>query len=267
MSRDEEPLERLTLRLPPRTAAAVGRGTISLDGFRSDRVISECVRRTGSWEPAIMEVIVEKLPEGGTFIDVGANIGIHSMVAALRVGSHGRVLAVEASPVTYPLLEKNLAATGHPGVTTLHQAVWDQDAALAFCHQPNAPGGSHVGAGDGDAFLVPGRPLDDLVDAHGVTRVDVIKLDIEGAEMKALLGSQKTLQDKRPTLLMEVNPLPLLGVSGVPAADLYHWIRHRGYRVQVFTPAGLVQASDYSVLETLLERCVLLDVVCEPESV
>jgi FkbM family methyltransferase len=161
-------------------------------------------------------------------------------------------------------LSQNLAATGYPGVAAVNQAVWDDAVTLTFCHQTDAPGGSHVGPGQGETCSVPGGKLDDLVDAAGLTRVDVIKMDVEGAESKALLGAARTLREKRPALIMEINPLPLLGVSGVTPADLYHQVRSYGYSVHVFSEAGLVPAPDYGVLEGFWRRgSVLVDVLCE----
>jgi FkbM family methyltransferase len=235
---------------------------------QADSTIVPCIRATGTWEPYLMEVITEKLPVGGTFVDVGANIGIHSMLAALRVGPLGRVLAIEASPTTFQVLAENLAASGCPGALAVPYGVWDAPAALTFCHVPENHGHSHVsttGYQRGQTFAVSCLPLDTLVEAAQLSRLDLIKIDVEGSEVRAFQGAQTTLARFKPAVIVEVNFATLRDNIGSSALELYRVIGASGYNMTAVLPDfSRIPVSDYAVIESIIARGFpVFDLLCE----
>src|SRR5207249_2412898 len=95
----------------------------------------------GMWEPHISRWIDERLSPGDTFIDVGANIGYYSLLAARRVGPTGSVVAIEPSPKTFRALEANLAQNRLKNVRTVNAAVSDRQATVPLYHGPDTHGG------------------------------------------------------------------------------------------------------------------------------
>src|SRR3954471_13929768 len=91
-----------------------------------DEVVTPWVRHHGSWEPETCDLIRRLLPEGGTFIDVGAHVGYLTITAARAVGPKGHGIAIEAAPENFRLLAANLATADVPWVVAIHAAAGDR---------------------------------------------------------------------------------------------------------------------------------------------
>jgi FkbM family methyltransferase len=122
------------------------------------------------------------LPKGGTFVDVGANMGFFSLFAA-RLG--GSVIAVEPHPAMFGRLAVNMRLNGFAGALFNVAAGADTSDADLIPGDRDL-GGSTIG-GRGDGLQVPMRPLLDMVREAGATRIDVLKLDVEGYEDRVLV--------------------------------------------------------------------------------
>jgi FkbM family methyltransferase len=125
-------------------------------------------------------------PPGGVFIDVGANVGTYAMVMAQHIGPHGRVVAIEPHPVAHARLAFNSAASGLDTVTLVEAAVGDADGELMIETDGDNLGASHISATGG--HRVPAFTLLSILTRLGITRIDSLKIDIEGYEDRALTG-------------------------------------------------------------------------------
>ena len=145
-----------------------------------------------------------EIQAGDTVIDCGAHIGLFSRFAVQR--GAGRVIAIEPDPENLVCLEENLAEEIAAGkVTVVKAGVWDRETRLSLqIDQGNSAAHSFVFAyGDPNAEKVDGievLPLDDIVQDLQLDRVDFIKMDIEGAERRALAGSVDTIARFKPRL-------------------------------------------------------------------
>ncbi len=141
-------------------------------------------------------------PEGGTFVDIGANVGNHSLYAGLILKA-GRVVPVEPNPRAWRLLIHNMLINGLEGVVELGKlGVGLSDArAEGFAMEKRARnlGGAKMLPGKGDLTVLPGDEL-----LAGETP-DLIKIDVEGMEIQALGGLEQTIAAHRPVLLVEVD--------------------------------------------------------------
>lgn len=140
------------------------------------------------------EHIRAALPPDGVFIDIGANVGIYSLLVATHLGSDGRILAFEPNPPAFARLSFNLRATQEgrshwPTVRTLPIGVSDTDDSFDLYVDPGDLGGSSLVAGDPgtQTVSVRCRPLLDVLAEEGITRIDALKIDIEGAEDAAMV--------------------------------------------------------------------------------
>lgn len=141
---------------------------------------------------------------GQTVIDVGGHHGFFTLRAAARVGPKGRVLAVEAFPDNLQLLKKNIDANGLAWVSAVGVAASDSAGEAAFHVFNIVTGGSLVfKPGGTEDITVAKETLDNILVQAGVSRVDLIKIDVEGACLSVLAGARKTLE-QRPRLVMEV---------------------------------------------------------------
>lgn len=148
-----------------------------------------------------------------TFVDVGANWGLFTLVARGLVGHTGRVLALEPDPRLFNKLKANLERNQLRDVTILEVAAADIDATrLLVAHDH---GGDNWGVSrlaercpeNEASFHVISRKLDTLLDENGLREVDLIKIDVEGAEDLVLCGMLSGLNSQRYKLiLLELHP-------------------------------------------------------------
>lgn len=212
-------------------------------------------------EPETSAQFKRLVKPGMTVLDVGAHVGYYARLCARLVGEKGRVIAFEPHPRTYAVLMKNIAA--YPNVTALQLAVAEAEgtAELYDYLMMSASGSlhydpalldlqkSHVTADDiapriaGDfpveKFSVRTRPIDDCLAELKITQVDVIKMDIEGAEIGALRGMRTTIANSPGlTLIMEYNPQALKAFDHDPQAALNEVLALGFKRMQIIEADG-----------------------------
>lgn len=202
--------------------------------------MSLCLFVGGAFEPNEFVFLDSVLAEGKTFIDGGANDGMYSVFAASRVGPKGAVIAVEPSSREYGRLLENIRLNALP-VTPAHVALGREpgEAILAIAED------GHEGLNTiGEAVSAPTVrtsahervrvvTIDELVEEHALDPVDVIKLDVEGSEVDALLGARMTVARDRPLILLEAED-ERLASQGRTRNDLRTVVEEFGYRLHVF---------------------------------
>jgi FkbM family methyltransferase len=166
----------------------------------------------------------EILSPGSVFVDAGANIGIYSLAASKLVGETGQVLAFEPSAQSFPVLERNIALNRLTNVRAFPSAL-AQDTGRAWLHRgPNSSlnslGKDPSWEEGGEAVVT--ETLDKVLNQPGIRRVDVIKMDVQGAEELVLRGACKTIASERPVIIFEVWPdgALLLGLSPTGSWEL-----------------------------------------------
>ena len=226
-------------------------------GFAMNLDLAQFVDRTiyctGEWEPLETSLIAEILKPGEVFVDVGANIGYFTLLASQRVGAVGRVIAVEANPRTFKLLDVNVRLNGCTNVDLHHVAAGEAAGfATMFEREAGNAGGDQVDfAGGAAPGSIPVERLDALV---GDLPVRLIKLDIEGAEAKALRGATGLLErGDAPDLVFEFTPKFLAGMGDDPR-ELIGLLEALGYRLQTIGNAGRKPADEriYAAGQTYL---------------
>jgi FkbM family methyltransferase len=145
-----------------------------------------------------------KPKKGEVFIDVGAHIGKYALQVAKIIGENGLVIAIEASPINYNVLLKNCRLNNIRNIIALNIAAWKSNNELKLFI--GKVGGWHsVKFNSGLGFVkVSAKALDNVLKELHINRVDWIKIDVEGAEYEALEGLKNTIQQYKPTLIIEV---------------------------------------------------------------
>lgn len=164
----------------------------------------------GIGEPAVQQVMEQRLSPGMTFYDLGANIGFFSLLAARLVGPSGRVFSFEADPEIAARLAENLSYNKFTHAVVEEKAVWSKPATVSFARVDSniSPdrGLGHVSVGEPPAssvISVEAISLDQYVLFHPAP--DFIKCDVEGAEVAVFEGAERLLREKRPVLLVEMH--------------------------------------------------------------
>jgi FkbM family methyltransferase len=171
-------------------------------------------------ETQLFKSIVQK---GMTIVDVGANIGYYTLLAARLVGAEGKVYAFEPDPHNYALLCKSIAANGYKNVVAVQKAVSSQTGTTQlFLDKHNLGGHSlaETNVNKNTAITVETASLDDFLKEQG-GKVDLVKMDIQGAEMQALMGMTSTIrQNEDLMVLTEFWPAGLRYAGSPPEAFL-----------------------------------------------
>lgn len=136
-----------------------------------------------------LDFLRQHTPVGGTFVDVGANVGTFALVMARQVGSNGKVVAIEPHPLTFGRLAFNHAASHATQVRLVQAAAGDSDGELMIESGGGNLGATHVVTGptSTDAIKVPSLRLTRILAEAGVGQVDSLKIDVEGFEDRVLI--------------------------------------------------------------------------------
>ncbi len=208
-----------------------------------DRVVSQRIRDEGIWEPYETSLVLSLLRAGDVFVDVGANVGYFSVLAASVVGPQGAVFAFEPDADNCRLLRANAELNGLGNCITAVEVALSDAAGegLLFLAVDNL-GDHQVYAGDEQRSSVPIALLDGSQYLAGrLQRLDLLKVDTQGAEFRVMSGLMPLLHSlaQPPRIMIELTPhslrqagasgralVELLGTLGQPLWFIDH-IEHR----------------------------------------
>jgi FkbM family methyltransferase len=162
----------------------------------------------GAGEESVQQTLERYLKAGMTFYDVGANIGVFSLIAARLVGEKGRVVAFEADPEIAGRLREHLARNQFTWATVEEKAVWSEAKTVYFARtnpetSPDRGLGHVVAAAGTETIEVRAVTLDKFAETERAP--DLIKCDVEGAEVEVFRGGQNLLKEKRPAIVCELH--------------------------------------------------------------
>jgi FkbM family methyltransferase len=164
---------------------------------------------TGTHEPMVHEALRRTLGPGGVFIDIGSNIGYTALLAAGIVGPGGRVVALDAQQECAEATRANARLNGLAQVEALHSAAGASsgEAEVIVTQDPLWTRLASVGEHPLEVRRdrVPMTSVDDLVARLALPAVNVVKIDVEGAELDVVAGMQRVLAEQRPVVIAEMH--------------------------------------------------------------
>ena len=185
-----------------------------------------------NYEPEVVKRIKWFIKPGDTVIDIGANIGYHTMIMAKLVGARGKVIALEPDSKNFVYLGENIMLNGYINTTTAFKlAVSDNGNGSQLYLVPGKGSGRQqtYDSGEGrESVNINTTKIDDLYFKDG--RVDFIKMDVEGSEFMALRGMKETIKNN-PNLKMIMEYLPdYLRRNGKNPEEILDTLREYGLR-------------------------------------
>jgi len=232
--------------------------TLNLD--LRDGALSSAIFAEGVWEPEETSFLQKTLRPGMVFVDVGANIGYYTVIAASLVGSAGKVFAFEPDPRNFILLQKNVAENHCQNVITDQKAIAASTQRLLL-HRSSGNFGDHrtyepraeaaqVRGTKRSAIPVEAISLDDYFTGNP-TSIDFLKMDIQGSEYDALIGMRRTLQQNSDvTIMTEFWPTGLMQAGVAPHVFLGE-VRACGFKIYRLEQGETQEASDTDILNRL----------------
>ncbi len=234
-----------------------------------DWAISPSLLYVHRWEPVETEIFRQHIKEGMIVLDVGAYIGIYSLLASKLVGSEGKVYAFEPSPESLGVLQKNIQLNNCKNVQVFGKAVTDKTGYTTFHIIPDNLASSsmfkdysYLGSIRNPQIEVPTITLDEAV---GDEKVDFIKMDIEGGEPKALHGMPKIIKNS-PNLemIIEVYPQGLVGI-GSSLEEYIGFLQHY-FQLHIIGERGLTSEVGLLDIQRATRRTTVINLFCQRRS-
>ncbi len=205
----------------------------------------------GEYEPAETKLFLEKVQEGNTVFDIGANIGYYTVLASKKVGPKGKVYSVEPLNSAVKLLKQNILENKLSNVSLLHTATGHKKTTISISFED-------------ETQKTPVTTVDNIVQENGVKTIDFMVMDIEGGEVNALKGATNTLKTgKIHKLLIEVNP-EVLNSFSTSWAELAAFLRNyfHIYLLQKDGTPDSHEASDDDISK-VLSKLTYTSLYCE----
>jgi FkbM family methyltransferase len=194
--------------------------------IRSPRtsVIGRSIYLKGVWEPEMTKVVKTKIEEGWHILDVGADIGYYSLLFSLKSGSNGAVASFEPDPEPWPYLKENVSMFKYSNISLYDVALSDH-----YGHGMMKLGGRGQLYPDKEGYdkktnTVKMVPLDDFWPNLSWKKLDLVKIDVEGAEISVLKGMENIINKYHPHLLIEIHPHQLREVFNSSAEEVMDFI-------------------------------------------
>jgi FkbM family methyltransferase len=174
----------------------------------------------GSYELGKRALFVKTVPMGGVVYDLGANVGYYTLLSSVLAGARGRVFAFEPLPRNLEYLKRHLSLNRIENAAVIEAAVADRSGRVRFEEDASTSKG-RIGAQG--ALEVRSIALDDWIDEGKLPQPDLLKIDIEGAELQALQGARKALARSHPAIFLSTH-------SGKVHEDCLSFLDSLGYR-------------------------------------
>ena len=227
----------------------------------------------GTFESEIVNIAHQVVPESGTVIDIGANIGAHALRFAAMVGDRGSVYAFEPTDYAFAKLSRNIGL--NPNIAPRIHAMQVLLLASAGQEKPHAVYASWPLASASDVQNVHEvhfgalKPLegaqvstlDQMAQQLGLAKVDLVKLDVDGNELFVLQGGRQILRTHRPFIVMECAPY-LYPEFGYSMDDLCEYLQGLGYHCQLLPARERVE---FTQLATIAGKDGSVNVLLVPE--
>ncbi len=220
----------------------------------------------GIYDPNLVVVINALLPTDGVFVDIGANMGYCSLLMSEKVGEDGKVFAIEPSERDFLRLVDNVSLNELSNVSVYRLAISDKSGNVKISIAPEERSSlntlgtafSNKGIEELRTEDVISTTLDKFVKQEEINKIDVIKMDIEGSEFKALKGARESIEKYRPALIVGVNKNSL-NASGSSVEDIMSMLKALRYKVYYLNENpffALKEANDLSLVGSNWIVCI-----------
>jgi FkbM family methyltransferase len=226
----------------------------------NDEGISKELRVFHVHEPLLTQIIKNEIKDGMTCVEVGCNIGYYALLESKLVGKNGKVIAIEPSPINFNCFKKNLELNKISNVEPFNFAVGNSNVMTNF-FLSNISNWSKViekplSNSDKNVIRIPLKKLDTFYLEHNLTKIDFIRMDIEGYEFKAYEGMKEIIKKYKPRLMIEVHST----LGNEQTIEFFKKLQDDGYQSKYLIPRGLdwpwVYDANRDIIKTTLNDII-----------
>jgi FkbM family methyltransferase len=182
------------------------------------------------WDWDLVNYIERRICPGDTILDIGANFGQMAVLFSKMVGYDGSVHSFEADPFIHSVLEKNVRENNCSNVTAHCMAVWDKDGEEIYYPEPDLEKFDCYGQYGIDPTANTGqRLIGTTIDSLNLQKVDLMKIDVQGSDLRAMKGAVDTINRCKPIVIFEFEPM-LTEKFGVTEHDYVQFMYSINYR-------------------------------------
>lgn len=238
------------LNVEMKLSAGAFRWRLELDLTQlSQRLIHDHLANGRLYEPDLATLMLRTLGPGSVFLEIGGHVGTFSMLAGHLIGAEGAVIAIEPNPDNIGHFRRHVTLNEHENVHLIEAACCDREGTMEFFTNLDNDGGhalwdvgehsfNQKSKADPQRTEVKTVTVDGVLAAQDVARVDLIKVDTEGAELSVMQGAERTLRELRPPLIVcEFNRFGLEQM-GTSMPELRAFMDDRGYGCYLMNAEG-----------------------------
>jgi FkbM family methyltransferase len=199
--------------------------------YTRDLALAPHIVMAGIWEWAVEQAVLKLVASGDTVVEVGCNMGYHSLAICERLGRDGRFFGFEANPELFRLLRWSIDHNDFGGRASLfNHAVTQTQGEVQFTFDPQAVGGGHVLTElrtEPEVITVPGIPLDEtLIELGGVS---LLRMDVEGFEPMVIRGARRLIERSPDIAIVAEWSVPMMSIR-VDLASFVEELEKAGFR-------------------------------------
>lgn len=185
-------------------------------------ILSDIVMTSPVWEPYVQKIFI--LEKNDIMIDVGAHIGTYTIPIASQIGKSGKVLAFEPNPKNSMVLRKNIELNNLNNIIMFENAVSNKNEISSLTLSDDPMLSMIIDNGKGEDIKIECVTLDSVYEKLKLEKVDWLKIDAEGSEIKVMEGAKKILEQFHPKIIIEVRKENENKVKEL--------LKHNGYKIK-----------------------------------
>lgn len=190
-------------------------------------LIGRSIYLTGVWEKEMTSFVQNRIQEGWNILDVGADVGYYSLLFASKTGKNGKVASFEPDPEPWPILNDNIKISGYSNITPYNFALSDHKGKGMMKKSGKGQLYPDKEGKEDNTSTVKMIPFDDFFKELSWKHLDLVKIDVEGAELSVLKGMEKTLKKYHPHLIIEIHTRQLKEVFNTSALEVVKFLTEK----------------------------------------
>ena len=193
-------------------------------------------------EPISTQIVKETLQKGMICLDIGANIGYYVTLESKVIGDHGKIIAVEPSPLNFEFLKRNMERQSTKNIQVFNFAAGDKTGQINFVMDENESNSGRVISDDevskwsGQVSRLPVKTIDSFLEEIKIDKIDFLRMDVEGYEYHIFQGMKNTIKKSKPIIQIEVHK----SIMGIKTTKKWlNELKNEGYELKSYIPREL----------------------------
>ena len=213
-------------------------GKYEFQTIENDEGISTELQIYESHEPLTTHLMINELKQDMFCLDLGSNIGYYAVIESNMIGESGKIFAIEPSPVNFPVLKSNLENQKKNNFLAYNIAIGDKNEEMEFIISSKSNwskirmNNEKINPED-KIIKIPVKTLDSFVKENNITKIDILRMDVEGFEYNIILGANNVLEKYKPKIFVEIHKMYL---GKEKTREIFNDLKNKGYEIKYYIP-------------------------------